>query len=285
MRMAIAACAAYPDLSRSNACLRDSLEAQGVRVEVLLWNQDPIPRFLDQDLVLLRQTWDYQDDPGGFAAWMVRAEALGGRMSAPSALTVWNNDKRTLSDLSAIGIEVPETVRVTLGSDPSLSGPLGTDKIVLKPVFGGSGVGVQLCDNASLLGETLQTVTQAAPGRPVMAQSFLPEIADGEWKITCIDGEAVLAVHAVPKAGEFRINSRFGPTIRLAAPPADAVAAAGKIMAWLGTPLCGRVDGVMRNERFICTELELTDPDLHLHYDPSVAERLAQSAIRRAKAG
>ena len=84
--------------------------------------------------------------------------------------------------------------------------------------------------------------------------------------------------------GEFRINSRFGPTIAAAEPPAAARSAAEKFMAFVGAPLCARVDGVMREDRFICTELELCDPDLHLHYAPEVATILAEATLRRIDA-
>jgi len=52
-------------------------------------------------------------------------------------------------------------------------------------------------------------------------------------------------------------------------------------MAFVGTPLCGRVDGVMRAGAFVCTELELCDPDLHLHLAPEVATVLAAATLRR----
>ncbi|MEM6678935.1 MAG: hypothetical protein AAF675_13800 [Pseudomonadota bacterium] len=282
MKIAIAACAAYPQLSPSNACLRDSLAQQGADVVVLSWNRDPMAAFLAADVTILRQTWDYQADPGGFAAWAVRLEALGGCLEAPAALAVWNNDKRSLIELGAFGLPIPRTIALSGAPDEDPFSQLAGERIVLKPAFGGSGVGVQLTDRQNY--ETaLEALRAEAPGRPVMAQEFLPEIADGEWKMTCIEGRVALTVRAVPRPNEFRINARYGPEIRLEDPPTVAITAAEAVLAKVGTPLCARVDGIMRDGQFFCTEIEITDPDLHLHYAPTVADGLAEAIIRRVE--
>lgn len=281
MKIILAACASHPTLSPSNAKLHDALVALGASVELLVWNRAPVESFVQADLVLTRQTWDYQADPGGFAAWMVRLKDLGGRVEPRPALAVWNNDKRTLVELAAFGVQVPQTVALVAAEATQLDS-IATDKLVLKPAFGGDGFGVHLTDRANLA-ETVAAVQAEVPGRPIMAQEFLPEIKNGEWKLTCVEGQVACALHAVPDGDAFRINSRFKPKSQIAEPPQDAVKVAEKIMAELGTPLCGRVDGVMRGDRFICTELELTDPDLHLHLAPAAATRLAEAALRRAE--
>jgi len=280
MRIAIAACKKNPQLSASNKAFQAALEAAGARVRVLNWNEHPASDFLSCDLTVLRQTWDYQDDPGGFAAWLIRLHARGARIEARPDLAIWNNDKRTLLDLEQAGIEIPLTFRSVEDARAARSDQASPEKLVLKPAFGGDGIGVELATHADI--ETVATkVQQNLPGRPVMVQEFLPEISDGEWKMTCIDGRVELAVHARPSVGEFRINSRFGPTIEVADPPNAARSVAEKIMAFVGRPLCGRVDGVMRGGSFVCTELELCDPDLHLHLAPEVATVLAAATFRR----
>lgn len=284
MHIAIAACRTNPQLSASNQTLQSALEATGARVSVLNWNEHSASEFLSCDLTLLRQTWDYQNDPGGFAAWLIRLHANGGRIEARPDLAIWNNDKRTLLELKQAGVEIPATFRSVEDAIAHQGDREGnrapTEKLVLKPAFGGDGVGVEQT-RFSDIEATQARIQQTLPGRPIMVQEFLPEIAEGEWKMTCIDGRVALAVHSKPRSGEFRINSRFGPTIDAAEPPDAARSAAEKIMAFVGAPLCARVDGVMRGDMFICTELELCDPDLHLHYAPEVATQLAQATLRR----
>lgn len=106
----------------------------------------------------------------------------------------------------------------------------------------------------------------------------------------CIAGAPDFAVRAAPAPGEFRINSRFAPTIEVAEAPAPAREAAERIIRWLRrrfrqVPLAVRVDEIMHGDGFICTELEMTDPDMFLNLDPAAARRLAKAAIKLADRG
>ena len=84
------------------------------------------------------------------------------------------------------------------------------------------------------------------------------------------------------KQGEFRTNSRFSPQIDVVTAPEVAKAQAEWVMRWLGNPLYGRVDGVMRDGQFLCTEVEVTEHDLFLHLSPYVAGLLAERTLARA---
>ena len=113
----------------------------------------------------------------------------------------------------------------------------------------------------------------------------MPEIAEGEWSLTAVEGTITHAVRKRPAAGEFRVNGRFGPQIERVDPPAAMCDAAARIARFLGEEvLYLRLDGVFRGARFICTELELTDPDLHFEWCEAGAEALAAAAIARARA-
>lgn len=279
VRIVIATCRKYPELSPSNSLLAAALTGKGAAVRAVPWNGADQSDFLACDLVLLRQTWDYQDDPGGFAAWAAWLARRGARMRNSADLAVWNNDKRTLGELQSIGVRVPISIPVCSGSDHDLS-PIETDDIVVKPAFGGSGVGVFLTTKNGF-SRDFAAACKEAPGRSWMAQEFLPEIANGEWKLTCFGGSADFAVHLTPRAGEFRVNNRFDPTVSVAVPPEAARKAAEAIARWFDdSVLCYRVDGVMREDSFICTELELTDPDLFLHLaGKESANRLAETVL------
>jgi len=188
MRIAIAACKTNPKLSASNKAFQAALEAARAQVRVLNWNEHPASDFLSCDLTVLRQTWDYQDDPGGFAAWLIRLHAQGARIEACPDLAIWNNDKRTLLDLEQAGIEIPLTFRSVEDAMAKRPDQVSPEKLVLKPAFGGDGIGVELATLADI--ETVASqVRQSLPGRPLMAQEFLPEISEGEWKMTCIEGK------------------------------------------------------------------------------------------------
>ena len=72
------------------------------------------------------------------------------------------------------------------------------------------------------------------------------------------------------------------PQATISSPPPAAAKAAEAVSRWLGfDAFCFRIDGVLRDDQFICTELELTDPDLHLDLADAVySEKLAASILK-----
>ncbi|MEM1382345.1 MAG: hypothetical protein AAF713_06180 [Pseudomonadota bacterium] len=281
--IAVAACRTHPKPSRSNAAYIKALAELGAEPRILQWNADPFDAFLACDAVVLRQTWDYQDDPGGFAAWLVRLSRSRAVVLNAPHLAIWNNDKRSLRELGAAGIEIPRTEEVMAGAAAGVFAKLGADRVVLKPAFGGSGVGVRIAD-ADTISSALVEAVEEAPGRPMMVQEYLPEIAHGEWSLAFAAGAFSHAVRKTPKSGEFRVNARFAPeTLRLD-PPAAVLATAVRIHdEFCKDALYARIDGVVRAGRFVCTELELTDPDLHLDRAPGAAACLAAATLARLR--
>jgi glutathione synthase/RimK-type ligase-like ATP-grasp enzyme len=171
MHIAIAACRTNPQLSSSNKTLQSALETTGARVSVLNWNEHSASDFLSCDLILLRQTWDYQNDPGGFASWLIRLHANGGQIEARPDLAIWNNDKRTLMELKKAGVEIPATFRSVEDALADYGDRPLTEKLVLKPAFGGDGVGVERTTYCAI--ETTRAkIQQDLPGRPIMVQEF-----------------------------------------------------------------------------------------------------------------
>ncbi|HWA48634.1 MAG TPA: hypothetical protein VG742_10190, partial [Dongiaceae bacterium] len=138
---------------------------------------------------------------------------------------------------------------------------------------------VRRADAASIHG-VVAGIAAEVPGRPLMVQSYLPEIEEGEWSLIFLGGAFAHAVLKRPAPGEFRINSRFGGT-RAAVSPPRAMIADGEHVASLlpEVPLYARIDGVMRDGRLLCTELELTDPNLYFDLAPESAQKLASLTL------
>jgi glutathione synthase len=85
--------------------------------------------------------------------------------------------------------------------------------IVVKPLnaMGGSGIFRLRPDDANL-GAILETVTDLGR-RQIMAQRYIPEIADGDKRILLIDGEPVpYSLARIPAPGETRGNLAAGGT-------------------------------------------------------------------------
>ncbi len=80
-----------------------------------------------------------------------------------------------------------------------------TGKVVVKPLDGFGGWGVELHDAGKL-------ATARADGPfPVMVQEYLPEVAtEGDVRILTLYGEIIGAMRRVPRPGEFRANVAQG---------------------------------------------------------------------------
>ena len=109
MRLAIATCAALPQLDDDGPALLAALAARGVVAEPAVWTDAAVEwgRF---DAVVIRSTWDYAPRRDAFVAWAERVEAET-RLVNPASVVRWNTDKRYLAQLAAAGAPtVPLTV-------------------------------------------------------------------------------------------------------------------------------------------------------------------------------
>ncbi|WOI54633.1 glutathione synthase [Parvularcula sp. LCG005] len=87
------------------------------------------------------------------------------------------------------------------------------DKVVLKPCYYGSGKGVVVSSADDPDFEThVNNILQLEPFGPVIAQGFLPEVADGDARVMMLDGDFVGAVGRKPPEGDFRANIAVGGT-------------------------------------------------------------------------
>jgi len=82
--------------------------------------------------------------------------------------------------------------------------------MVLKPLYGGGGSGVARlkADDPNL--DALLELHAMIGREPVIAQKFLPAVAQGDKRILLVDGEPVGAINRVPAAGQVRSNLRVG---------------------------------------------------------------------------
>jgi len=159
------------------------------------------------DAVIMRQ-----DPPFDFeyvtATWLLeRAQAAGARVF---------NDPRAIRDHSEkLAItEFPQFVATTLvARDPAdvqaFIDALGD--VVLKPLdgMGGSQIFRVRADDPNR-NVILETLTHEGT-RTIMAQRYLPQIADGDKRVLIIGGEVVpYALARIPKAGETRGNLAAG---------------------------------------------------------------------------
>ena len=109
-RVALATCAAFPQLADDEPLLLDQLRARGSCAEPVVWD-DPTVDWNAYELVVVRTTWDYSWRREAFLAWV---ESLARVLNAADVIR-WNTDKRYLAELPHV---VPTTclARRRLGS-------------------------------------------------------------------------------------------------------------------------------------------------------------------------
>ncbi|MBH0178437.1 MAG: glutathione synthase [Nitrospira sp.] len=115
--------------------------------------------------------------------------------------------------------------------------------IILKPLDGMGGASVFRVDSADHnISVILETLTQYGT-RTIMAQRYIPEIAQGDKRILLIDGEPVpYALARIPKPGESRGNLAAGGTgvaQPLSARDREIVEALGPVLRDRGLMLVG----------------------------------------------
>lgn len=161
------------------------------------------------DAVVMRQ-----DPPFDFeyvaATWLLeRAEAGGARIfNRPRAIRD-HNEKLAITEFAQF-IARTEILRSAAAADAFID---AEGDVVLKPLdgMGGSSIfRVRRDDpNRNVIVETLTRHET----RTIMAQRYLPAIADGDKRILLIDGKPVpYALARIPKAGETRGNLAAGGT-------------------------------------------------------------------------
>jgi glutathione synthase len=82
--------------------------------------------------------------------------------------------------------------------------------IIVKPLFGNGGAGVFRLASGDQNLNSLLEMFFARSREPVMVQSYLPAVRDGDKRIILVNGRAVGAVNRVPMEGEARSNLHVG---------------------------------------------------------------------------
>jgi glutathione synthase/RimK-type ligase-like ATP-grasp enzyme len=106
-RIALATCAALPNLNADDARLREALAARGAQVDATVWD-DPDVDWASYDLIVIRSTWDYAQRRDEFLAWARRVERET-RLANPYPVIAWNTDKHYLRELEAAGVRIVPT--------------------------------------------------------------------------------------------------------------------------------------------------------------------------------
>jgi glutathione synthase/RimK-type ligase-like ATP-grasp enzyme len=282
-KIVIATCRAWPELSASDALLAEELTNRGHTVEALAWNVAPLASFTSADHVVLRSNWDYHHHLMAFDDWLAGLDKSAATLHNPATVVTEFNHKSYLQRLGNLGLPTPATLALDEFDTTAIASWMDDHdlaSVVLKPAWGASGHAVDRASRTQL--EAAEAAWRAAPEqRAVLAQEFIPEIAQGEVALVFFSGTFSHAFRRSPTAEDFRVNSQYGGTVAAESDVDPAAVALGaRILSTLTeSSTYARIDVVGSGSALRLMEVEVNEPALGLHLCPGAAARFADAIL------
>jgi len=250
----------------------------GWTTEEISW-RDKTVDWNNYDAVIVRSTWDYQNDPENFFQILEKINSVS-HLENDLDLMRWNMNKKYLFDLEKKGIKIVDTIwENKLNGDSILKyfKIFNSDEIIIKPNISAN------ADNTFRLSkknvdEHLDHIKKIFSSREFMVQPFQQNIvAEGEYSLFFFNGEHSHAVIKKPKERDFRVQEEHGGIIRGIIPTEELISIGGNIINKLFVvPLYARIDLVRDNHGdFSLIELELIEPSLYFNRDKTAAQKFS----------
>ena len=283
-RVALVTCEKFADLYPDDLLLVSALEEIGVSAVPAVWSRADID-WTSFDALVMRSPWDYFERVVEFRSWLDARIASSVLMCNAREILDWNFDKSYLQDLARKGVELVPTIciaRQEKADIAALARARGWNDIVVKPTIGGGGYRAyrfRLDELPRYSGDIAQTLID----RGVLVQPFLPEIlTGGELSLLFFDGVYSHAALKRPKAGDYRVQFQYGGTNENVEVGEDLVAQARACIVHApALPVYARVDGVVKDGKFLLMELEVFEPLMFLSRHPEAPGRFARAVRDR----
>jgi glutathione synthase/RimK-type ligase-like ATP-grasp enzyme len=285
MLLGVAASREFLDLDDSWPPLADALAAEGIAVEVPVWDDSKVD-WSRYDLVTVMYAWGYVTQREAFLAWTEAVAAVTGLVNN-TAILRWNSDKTYLADLADAGVPVVSTAWVQPGEgwDPP------ADDYVIKPTVASGGLGAARYRSSlrHVADDHVRRLHDA--GQTVMVQPYQAGVdTAGETALVFLGGRFS---HAVTKSGLLVADAGETPRLwerEIITPAAvtsrqrqlaDTVMAT--VSARFGPTVYARVDVVDDDGQLRLLEAELLEPSLFLASAEGSAQRVATALAHHTR--
>jgi glutathione synthase/RimK-type ligase-like ATP-grasp enzyme len=267
MHICFVTCKNEPLLAEDDRLLASYLLTKKIKVSPAIWDDENV-QWQAYDAVVLRSMWDYHTRIDEFNMWLDKITALGCQVLNPVTVVMQNQNKKYLVNLAAKGVLVPPCNYYAKGSSENLAQIMQTNnwnKVVVKPAVSGGAFDTWMVDmaNAELNQLRFNEMLQA---RDVIVQQFMEQIvSEGELSLLFFNKKFSHAILKKAKAGDFRIQQKYGGTNVAVHPDEKVVEGALKLLNTINEPLLyARVDGILTADGFYLMELELIEPALFI---------------------
>ena len=282
--VALVTCEALANLNEDDQLLVAALAEMGIASVPAVWSDANVD-WTSFDAVVMRTPWDYFERVEEFRAWLdARIAERVPLCNAPEILR-WNFDKSYLQDLARAGVAIVPTIAIAKNDRAdiaALARARGWNEIVVKPTIAGGAYRTYRF-RVEEWGRYAADIAQTLADRGVLVQPFLLEIQDGgELSLLFFDGVFSHAVCKRPKLGDYRVQFQFGGTHETMQVSDELIAQARLSIAYApGLPVYARVDGVVKDGKFLLMELEIFEPLMFLADHPEAPARFARAIANR----
>lgn len=260
--------------------LFDPLEKLGWSVQEISWREKDTD--WDQfDIVVIRSTWDYQDDPALFLDVLEAIEKSSAQLENSLESVKWNIDKTYLQELENKGIEIVPTLFRNHFKDEEIHSffdEFDTDEIIIKPTVSANADNTFRIPRADK-SEYLNQLSKVFKDRSFLVQPFMDGIIrEGEFSLFFFGKTYSHTILKTPKPSDFRVQEEHGGRLKLVKKPeGNLLNSARKLLEKIDPlPLYSRMDYVRTNNHsFALMEIELIEPSLYFNMDPSSPKRFA----------
>jgi glutathione synthase/RimK-type ligase-like ATP-grasp enzyme len=286
--VALVTCEAFANLYEDDHLLVAALAEIGIASVPAVWSDASID-WTSFDAVVMRSPWDYFERAAEFRAWLDARIAERVRMCNAPEILDWNFDKSYLQDLARAGVALVPTIGIAKNDSvdiAALARARGWNEIVVKPTIAGGGYRIYRF-RVEELDRYAADIAETLADRGVLVQPFLPEIqGGGELSLLFFDGVFSHAVCKRPKVGDYRVQFQFGGSNESVQVSDELIAQARVCIAHApALPVYARVDGVVKDGKFLLMELEIFEPLMFLSRHPEAPARFARAIANRLLGG
>jgi glutathione synthase/RimK-type ligase-like ATP-grasp enzyme len=279
LQIALATCARLPELNPSDQALIPAFAQENVFAEPVIWD-NPEVDWTHFDAIIIRNIWDYYEKYDSFLVWLEKLKSLNIKVLNSPNIILENSHKFYLRAFEQKGIAIIPTLfsdeQNRINSARILA--KGWAKFVVKPAVSAGSYLTEVFENTE---DDFARFNKKTENSDRLIQPFMPEIlVSGEVSLIFIGGEYSHAIVKLPTNGDFRVQRQFGGQYRKYQPADVILETAKNIIATINQPLLfGRVDGIIKDGRFLLMELELIEPDLYFEHHEAAVENFVKAAL------
>jgi len=229
------------------------------------------------DAVIIRSTWDYQDDAELFMQALAEIEQSGAVLLNSLAIAQWNVNKNYLREVEQKGAIIIPTIWLEVFDFDLVAGYFdyfNTQQIIIKPTISANSDNTFWLKKESYE-QDKRSLQESLTNRQLMVQPFIPAIIEeGEYSLFYFADQYSHCILKTPKSGDFRVQEEHGGILQSIKPNQNLLTAASKALETIPEKvLYARVDLVEHEGAYKLMEIELIEPSLYFNLDESAASR------------